>query len=583
MSFFAKLAMSMLGRAAARRFGRATRDPVNAQHRKLMEIVQRNRDTEYGREWGFRDVRSLSDWQQRLPVGNYETIKERMGRVTRGQKNVLTAEAPVMFAQTSGTTGDSKYIPVTPTCRGRDHADQMRTWVYHANRDHPTMFRGKVLCLVSSAVEGYTESGLPYGSTSGHMYQNLPWMIRSTYVLPYEVLTIKDYKTKYYVLMRIGVGADVTFLCTANPSSILTMLQIANEYSDDILRDIADGTLKKTDLELDTRVREKVEALCLPNPEKARKLSDALNKRRGKLLPADYWPNLALIGCWKGGTVGTSVEKFPDWFYPDKQNVIPVRDWGYLSSEARASIPLSDEGSGGVLTVATNVYEFVELKELEEHPDAWQSWSFLGVDNVEEGREYYIFLTTTGGLYRYDINDVVKVIGYYNKTPVIEFVRKGREVTNITGEKVSVNQVIEALETASHELRMSIDHFKGEADIESACYIFKVEASSGIAESLRRPLLESLDRNLAKLNIEYQAKRKSLRLNPPVLMVMRPGWYENEAQQDFLRGKRDFQRKPLILSYKEGDTDEFVGATVYLRASPRKGESSTGLRSSTRP
>ena len=64
--------------------------------------------------------------------------------------------------------------------------------------------------------------------------------------------------------------------------------------------------------------------------------------RSGKLLPADYWPNLALIGCWKGGTVGSYIKKFPQWFDPDDDGMVPVRDWGYLSSEARGSIPLSD-------------------------------------------------------------------------------------------------------------------------------------------------------------------------------------------------------------------------------------------------
>ena len=62
-------------------------------------------------------------------------------------------------------------------------------------------------------------------------------------------------------------------------------------------------------------------------------------------------------------------------------------------------------------------------------------------------REYYIFFTTTSGLYRYDINDVIKVTGRYNQTPQIIFLRKGRGMTNITGEKLSVNQVIEAVQS----------------------------------------------------------------------------------------------------------------------------------------
>ena len=63
---------------------------------------------------------------------------------------------------------------------------------------------------------------------------------------------------------------------------------------------------------------------------------------------------------------------------------MPVRDWGYLSSEARSSIPLSDEGAGGVLTVGTNVYEFVEASQVDEEPDDPGKWEFLDAHFVPE-------------------------------------------------------------------------------------------------------------------------------------------------------------------------------------------------------
>src|SRR5687768_8135049 len=125
MSFLAHTLIALAGRAAARRFEAATRDPVAAQHQKLMAIVENNRGTEYGKEHGFSGIKSLEDWRKAVPIVIYEDIRERVERMTRGEKNVLTAEAPTMFAKTSGTTGQPKYIPVTPTCQGRDHADQL--------------------------------------------------------------------------------------------------------------------------------------------------------------------------------------------------------------------------------------------------------------------------------------------------------------------------------------------------------------------------------------------------------------------------------------------------------------------------
>jgi hypothetical protein len=566
MSFLRSILLSGVGRAAARRFEAATRDPAAAQRRKLLEIAGRNRDSEYGREYGFREVRSLADWQRLVPVVKYEDIQERVERVTRGEKNVLTAEDPVMFARTSGTTGDAKYIPVTPTCWGRDHTDQMRTWLYWARREHRDLYR-KVLSLVSPAVEGRTPCGIPYGSTSGHIYKNLPAIIRGVYAVPYEVFEIEDYEAKYYALMRLGIAADISFVCTANPSSIVKMCELADKNADALLRDLADGTLSR-DLAIEPRIRAVIEARCRPERGRARDLEGARKRRGGKLLPADYWRRLALIGCWKGGTVGNYIEQFPDWFHPGGEPPVPVRDWGYLSSEARGSIPLSDEGSAGPLTVATNVYEFVEVEDLEEDPDDPGAWTFHGVDSLELGKEYYIFITTTGGLYRYDINDVVQVVGEYHRTPAIIFRRKGRGMTSITGEKMSVNQVIQAVEAASHEVGLQVSHFKAEADFKGSRYVLKVEPDGEVPPGQGRRLLAALEGKLTELNLEYESKRRSLRLKPPVLHLMRPGWYDWRKERLAAGGKRVFQAKTVLLSpfdeERWEDEKQFLTRTVKL-------------------
>ena len=156
MSFLARSLIMIAGRGAAKRFEEATRNPRATQHAKLMEILQRNKDTEYGRKHGFGEIRGMEDYRKRVPLVSYEDIRPLMDRVTQGEPNVLIAETPVMFNQTSGTTGDAKYIPVTPTCRGRDHSDQMRTWMYHAFKTHPGASKGKIVAIVSPAIEDET-------------------------------------------------------------------------------------------------------------------------------------------------------------------------------------------------------------------------------------------------------------------------------------------------------------------------------------------------------------------------------------------------------------------------------------------
>jgi len=543
----ASLAIRVLSGQSAKRFAAASKDPVATQTAKLLALMNKNAATEYGRRHGFGEIRSIEDYRRRVPVVTYEDIRPDMERVVQGAKNVFTAEAPVMFAQTSGTTGQPKYVPVTPTCQGRDHKDVMRTWMNHALKAHPGMFGGQVMTLVSPAVEGHTPCGLPYGSTSGHMYRSQPGLVRRIYAIPYEVYEVEDYTAKYYVIMRTAMEMDIRFLATANPSSILKLCEKADEFGEQIIRDIRDGSLS-TEFAIESPIRKLLEAHYRPNPAAAARLEAARSGRDGRLLPADYWPRLELIGCWKGGTVGHYLEKFPAWFAPDGSATPPVRDWGYLSSEARGSIPLSDEGSAGALTIASNFFEFVPVAALEADPDHPQNWPFLHVGELEEGEEYYIFITTSGGLYRYDINDVVQVVGRYLDNPLIVFLRKGRGMTNLTGEKVSVNQVIEIMQRVSQQTGTVVDHFRAEADQAHNRYLFRVEFATRTTPEQDLAFLQGLDRELMTINIEYQAKRKSLRLGPPMLHVMTEGWYERGRQRQVEAGMRAFQAKTQLLT-----------------------------------
>ena len=537
---------------AARRFESATQNAAEIQVELLRSMMQKNADTEYGKKHGFAKVRTFEDYQKQVPVITYQDIADDMTRVTEGAKNVFTAEDPVMFAQTSGTTGAPKYIPVTPSSQGGSHSDQMRTWMAHAMKVHPTIFDGKVISLVSPAIEGYAPCGLPYGLTSGHIYKNMPSIMQRAYSIPYEVFEIEDYQAKYFALMRISLEHDVRFVATANPSSILKMCEKADELSEQIIRDIRDGALSD-DFAIEGRIRDSLTGMFKPDPARASALEAMRSKRDGRLLPGDYWPRTALIGCWKGGTVGHYLEKFGNWFNPDG-GTTPVRDWGFLASEARMSIPLSDEGSKGVLTVASNFFEFVPTDVVTAHPNDPAAWTCLTADQVEVGGEYYILITTIDGLYRYDINDVIRIEGHYNNAPELVFLRKGRGMTNLTGEKVSVNQIIEVFQGASESTGAIADHFKAEADEKNHRYLFRVEFGEKLAEGDQLRFLRELDDRLKKINMEYKAKRDSQRLGNPVMHVMREGWYERGRREQVSEGKRAFQAKTELLSAEKLQT-----------------------------
>jgi hypothetical protein len=544
----ATAAIRFAGAGASRRFDAAASDVAGTQQRLLRSIVERNAATEYGHAHGFASVRTLDDWRRAAPIVTYRDIAAQVERMAAGEHGVLTAEDPVMFAMTSGTEGKPKLIPVTPTCGGRVHRDQMRTWFHRALHDHPRLLDGKALSLVSAAEEGRTAAGIPFGSTSGSIYRDLPWFIRRSYLVPYEVFPVEDYLAKYYVIVRLGLDTPVSFVSSANPSSIAKLCEVADAHAERLIADVRDGTIDPA-LALPPALRQQLAPRLRPNPARAKELAAMRERRGGHLLPADYWPDLRLLACWKGGTVSSYLRRFPEWFAPDDAAAMPpIRDWGYLSSEARCSVPLGDDGAGGVLAVGSNVYEFVPADDVAEHPDDPSRWTFLGAHEIEEPDEYHIHLTTTGGLYRYDIHDIVRVVGRYREAPVIEFVRKGGGMTNLTGEKLSVTQVKNAVERGASAVGATVAHFRALASVQDARYEFEVEFGGDIAPADAKRLVQAIDADLRTQNIEYRGKRDSLRLGAPVLHVMRKGWHDAEKERT---GRRVFQSKTVLLKEVE--------------------------------
>src|SRR5207245_10708093 len=129
--------------------------------------------------------------------------------------------------------------------------------------------------------------------------------------------------------------------------------------------------------------------------------------------------------------------------------------------------------------------------------------TMLTCTELDEGGTYHIVLTTPGGLYRYDINDVVRVTGFYNQTPLIEFIRKGRDVSNITGEKLHVNQIIQAMEHAQSAAGLTVQRYRSFADLEISSYTFLVEVDGcNLPKEALSCLLNELDSRLHQLNVE---------------------------------------------------------------------------------
>jgi hypothetical protein len=313
--------LGVTGYRHAQGFTRVCESPREYQQNLLRRILEINASTAYGKRYGFGHIHTIEEYQKQVPVIKYDNLEPYILAATRGEPAQLTVDPPILFATTSGTTGKPKYIPVTSTSR-RDKSTVARLWLYHASTDYPHLFDGAILGVVSPEIEGMTEGGIPYGAESGHVYRNMPRVMRNVYAVPYEVFALHDYDAKYYALLRTAVYKNITVTATANPSTILLLARKMAEYQEQIVRDIRDGTLDKS-RNYPEETRQLLESQIAPDPKRASELEDCM-KKSGRLIPQDVWPNLAMIGTWKGGSVGLYLREFEGLFDPQT----PIHDWG---------------------------------------------------------------------------------------------------------------------------------------------------------------------------------------------------------------------------------------------------------------
>ena len=534
-----KLGLGVSGTKLESRFQFKTKYVKDAQLITLHSILSENKNTLFGSDHKFQDIKTVEDFQRLVPVQTYESLAPYIEKHVNGVENALVVGKPWSYATTSGTTGKPKYIPITERAKKSSHQAVSRLWAYTVSKERPESFSGKILAITSPAEEGKTPDGTIYGSTSGQLLQGMSKAIKQKYVLPYEVLTIEDYDSKYYCILILGMQSDVSFISTANPSTLTLLAKKGNELKDKLIQDIRNGTLSN-DLKIEENIRKIIEKKLKANPQVADQLDhDYKNDPENKLRPKHYWPNLVTIACWTGGNSNSFLRSMKE-SYGD----VTIKDLGYLASEIRGTVPLSYKDSAGVLTITENFFEFVALDDIDSEKP-----TYLTCDQLKDKERYYIFFTTRSGLYRYHINDIVEVKGYENNTPKIIFIQKGKGVTNITGEKLYEQQLMSAIKTAEEGTGINTSYYMALAKYQESKYELYTEfADKDLSKDDKERFIKAVEFNLKEINMEYKAKRASLRLPHLILKVLADDSFQTFKKWRISQGIREAQFKTVPLT-----------------------------------
>lgn len=490
-------------------------DPRGSQLATLRLILERNARTAFGREHGFGSIAGLEQFRERVPIVTYDELAPWIDRAVAGENDVLTRGPVSYFSTTSGTTAKPKFIPGTQQTIVAG-CEAMLARNSYLLRQHPEAFDGTPLFIVGNANEGKTAKGVGYGAMTGFGYHVGHMGFRGPR-LPYEVFTIADARARYFCILRLALARpELSAIFAYNPSTLVLLFQSACHEWDALVRDIREGTLS-VDVEPD--VREAVAPLLVADPARA----DALQSLRDGG-PRVWWPKLAVAVCWKGGALGFYLRELERW-----TGDLPVRDLGVLASEAMLTIAVDDVTAGGVLLPDTGFFEF--LPENSSAPlCAWE---------LEVGRSYRVVVTTHGGLYRYDLGDIVRVERKHLEMPVLSFLHRAGRVYSFTGEKLTELQVTHAVRAAADQQRITLRSF-------TAVPVWNLPPRYDLfVESDTLLDAELLDAQLCAANIEYASKRDSGRLAPAGVVRVASGTFERIRRA---QATHDAQYKEVHLS-----------------------------------
>lgn len=423
----------------ARRWKHATRDVAGAQHHVLRRILACNADCAFGQEHEFATLQSVEAYQQRVALRSYEAFEPYIQCIAEGQPAILTTEPVQQFGLTSGSTQASKLIPYTRALVN-EFQEGIDPWVHYLFCSFPRLVFGKTYWSVTPVGErkSHTTGGVPIGFDDEQAYFSplTRWVLSSLLVAPSQLAQLGDIETFRYITLRLLLQEKpLSWISVWNPSFFTLLLEPLRTWLPSLTEDIRQGTLAGEE-QIDTPLRSAIRSCCRRRPTRANELQQLSARwqsrpfteldRAGRTFYEAVWPNLCLVSCWAHGNATCALPQVRTYF-PHAT----IHPKGLLATEAFVSFPWQGEASA--LSLLSHFFEFEEV-----HTDP----SPLKLAHeLQQGRIYSVIVTTSGGLYRYRLNDLIEVVGFYRQCPLIRFKGRQAKVVDLCGEKLNEEYV----------------------------------------------------------------------------------------------------------------------------------------------
>jgi hypothetical protein len=428
----------------ARAFRRATHAVAQTQEAILRSLLTANRDTSFGKRHGFASIASPDDYQRCVPLSTYDAYAPFIREIAAGKNNVLTSDRVELLEPTSGTTAGEKLVPYTASLRAQFQR-AIAAWIADIMGHCPGVRRGRAYWSVSPAVnrQRLTEGGVRIGFDSDAAYLSRwqQFLVRPLLIMPPAATSLTTIESfRYWTLFHLVAAADLALVSIWSPTFLTALLSPLEAWSDRICDDLQRGCLS-----LPAKTAPGSAAEVRLGPRQRSRRADELRDifRHGGPLHGklrQIWPQLDLISCWADATAAS--------YLPSLQALFPavaVQPKGLLSTEACVSFPLWGR-SGAALALRSHFFEFREWPGQSINETSGNEASGIRLAHqLEAGQRYEVIVTTGGGLYRYELRDLVEVTGFENQCPLIRLMGRADRVSDLVGEKLGEPHVQEVL------------------------------------------------------------------------------------------------------------------------------------------
>lgn len=470
------------------------------QKQVLQHLLERAKDTEYGRNHLFGSTKTYDDFAKNVPVNTYEELKGDIDRMRHGEENVLWPGQVKWYAKSSGTTNDkSKFIPVSNEGLNRIHYQGGKDTValYLRNNPDSRMFDGKGLILGGSHSPNYNLHNSLVGDLSAILIENINSLVNLVRVPKKSTALLQDFEVKRDRIAHETLNQNVTNL-SGVPSWMLSVLVRVMELS-------------------------------------------------GKKHLEEVWPNLEVF--FHGGIAFTP-------YRPQYEQLITSPNMHYMetynASEGFFGIQSNPGDASMLLMTDYDVfYEFIPMDEYgTEHP------TVLPLEDVELDKNYAVLISTSCGLWRYMIGDTVK---FTSRQPY-KFIITGRTkyFINAFGEELIMDNAEKGLAYACEQTGAEIKEYTAAPvymDSKAKCrHQWLIEFAK--APNDLKKFAKILDKRLQELNSDYEAKRfHDITLQHLEIVVARPNLFNDWLK---MKGKLGGQHKIPRLSNSRKVIEEML-------------------------